>query len=373
MGNGFLPLMPIYAQQCGATTEIAGYYVGFAFLCVSAGSLLGGRLSDRLSRRRFLLAAAGLVAIPATWLVGRVGNVWQLALATGVLWLIGGLCLGVVGAIAGTQAGENERGRVFGILGMMISLGALAGGLTIGRMVDAWGYPGMFTAVALLMAIIPAAALLLVSEGSFSPLKKYKPSPKGAGWLSIAFLLLLLSELLAMVAGGTGNMGRSLLMDEKAFTSAAITTTMAVGGIVSLPLPFALGWISDKVGRKSVLIASCIAGIAGLLLLIVARSLWQFSAAAALLSIHAISMTTGPAYVTDIVRPERVGTGVSLMQSAAWIGTILGYVYSGLAFPRLGMIVSLWVGSLFPLLAIPVLLLVRTAARSREGRETSPN
>ena len=58
------------------------------------------------------------------------------------------MSLGIVGAMVGTQARENERGRLFGVLGVTISLGSLLGGLTFGRMADAWGYPGMFTAVA---------------------------------------------------------------------------------------------------------------------------------------------------------------------------------------------------------------------------------
>jgi MFS family permease len=129
-----------------------------------------------------------------------------------------------------------------------------------------------------------------------------------------------------MTAGGSGNMGRSFFMSEKAFSSATITSTAAVGGIVSLPLPFVLGWLSDRVGRRSVRVGSILAGIASLLLLTLSRSLWQFSAATAFLSIHAISMSLGSAFVSDIVRKERVGTGVSLFQSAAWIGTIVGSV-----------------------------------------------
>jgi MFS family permease len=85
-----------------------------------------------------------------------VQNVWQLASATGAQWLFAGLCLGIVGAIAGSQAADEQRGRVFGILGMMINLGSLIGGFSFGRMVDDWGYAGMSTAAALFLPIIPA-------------------------------------------------------------------------------------------------------------------------------------------------------------------------------------------------------------------------
>jgi MFS family permease len=260
---------------------------------------------------------------------------------------------------------------VFGILGMMISLASLVGGLTFGRMADAWGYGGMAEAAAVFEAIVPLTALLAV-PGAGSPIPKQAAgAPVRVRWVGAALLLLLGSEILAMTVAGSGNMGRSLLMNEKAFSGAAITSTAAIAGIVSLPLPFILGWLSDRVGRRGVMIGSFVAGIAALLLLPVSRSLWLFSAATALLSVHAVSMTLGPAFVVDIVPAEKVGAGVSLFQSAAWVGTIAGYIYSGVAFPRLGIIPALLAGAVFPVAAIPVLLLIRTAARTPVPRGVS--
>ncbi len=372
MGNGFLPLMPIYAQALGATRESAGYYLAFAFLCVSAGALLGGRISDFARHRRLLLATFGALTVPATWLVGRVGNVWQLTIVTGVGWLFAGMTLGIVGAIVGKQAGENERGRLFGILGMTISLGSLLGGLTFGRMADSWGYSRMFTAVALFMTIVPAAAILLVNERNGYAVKEKTRLPGETRWADGAFLLLLIAATLAYVVAGVGNMGSSLSMKERAFSNAAITTTAAVGGIVSLPFPLILGWISDKVGRRTVMIASFLAGTACLLLLIISRSLWQFWTAAAFMSLLAISMSIGPAYVADMVKKERVGTGISFFQSCTWIGTIIGYIYSGIAFQHFGIRAGLAVGAASPLLAVLILLLINTSSHSRQQRETSP-
>jgi len=370
MGNGLLPLLPIYAIHLGATRETAGYYVAFSFLCVSAGALLGGRLSDLLRRRRPLLAGAGLASMAATWLIGRAGSVLQLALATGGSWLLGGLCLGIVGALAGKHADDRQRGRVFGILGMMVSLGSLIGGLTFGRIVDARGYGAMTSVASLVLLLIPLAALLPVDLGGAPTAKRVSRSAEGTAWISPAFLLLLVAEILAMTVAGTGNMGRSLLMSEKAFGGSQITTTMAVAGLVSLPLPFILGWLSDSLGRGVVMLASFAAGIASLLVLTVSQTLAEFSAATALLSLHAVSMTLGPALAADVVPAERVGTGVSFFQSAAWIGTIGGYIYSGISFPRFGMVPSLLAGAAFPAIAIVVLLARRSVAAVVTGRRT---
>jgi MFS family permease len=230
----------------------------------------------------------------------------------------------------------------------------------------------MSNIAALFGAITPAAALFLVSEGKDARIPVRAPARQsmkllgGARWASAAFLLLILAEVIGNSATGPGNMGRSLSMSEKSFSNAAITVTMAVGGLISLPFPFLLGRLSDAVGRKSIMIASFLAGTASLLLLIVSRSLRQFWAVAALMSVNAVSTTIGPAYVADVVRKERVGTAISLFQSSAWIGTIVGLIYSGIAFQRLGMPVGLAVGAAFPVLGVLILVLVKTTAHSRE-------
>ena len=112
------------------------------------------------------------------------------------------------------------------------------------------------------------------------------------------------------------------------------------------------------------MIASFLAGTAFLLLLIVSRSLWQFWTVAALLSLHALSMSIGPAYVADLVRKERVGTGISLLQSCTWIGSIIGYIYSGIAFQNFGIRAGLVIAAAFPAFAVLILLLVTTSPRA---------
>jgi MFS family permease len=237
-------------------------------------------------------------------------------------------------------------------------------------MVDAWGYSGMSNVATLLGAITPAAALFLIDEGKEDSPARIRgwggeKLTRVAHWAGAAFVLFILAEIMGNSASGPGNLGRSLSMNDNSFSNASITTTMAVGGLISLPFPFLLGRLSDVVGRRSIMIASFLAGTAGLLLLIVARPLWQFWAVAGLLAINGISTTVGPAYVADIVRKERVGTGISVFQSSTWVATIVGLIYAGSAFQRLGMRVGLALGAVLPLVGIFFLLLVRTSARPR--------
>ena len=50
VGLGLLPLLPLYAGQLGAPTALIGYYLAFAWLMISLGSLAGGWLCDRSGR-----------------------------------------------------------------------------------------------------------------------------------------------------------------------------------------------------------------------------------------------------------------------------------------------------------------------------------
>jgi MFS transporter, DHA1 family, tetracycline resistance protein len=365
-GNGFLPLMPLYAKKFGATNEVAGYYVALAYLFLAAGTFLGGRLSDGRMNRRGLLAAFGSLAVPLTWLLGKVSTIWQLTLVNGAQWLALGACLALVGSIAGRDARAEERGKVFGILGTTISLGSLAGGLTVGRMADAWGYPVMLWMLAGLFLLIPAAAFLAIREAPSPARNPGIPKPVASVPLfSAGLLILLAAEILTMVSNGEGNLGRSLAMSSGSFSGAAITETAAIGGVVSLPLPFLMGWLSDRVGRKPMMIACSFFGAASLLLLLVSHSWWAFCSVAALNSLMTIGLSVGPAMIADVVRRERVGTGISFFQSSVWVGMIIGFSGSGIAFQRLGIPVGLEAGAVIALLAVPLFL------AGRAGRSAS--
>ena len=63
IGNGILPLLPIYAIQLGANPAAAGYYLSFAFLSLAAGTSFAGWLSDKLQRRKLLIIILKLTGI----------------------------------------------------------------------------------------------------------------------------------------------------------------------------------------------------------------------------------------------------------------------------------------------------------------------
>jgi MFS family permease len=161
VGNGLIPLLPIYALQLGASKGVAGYYFAFVFMALTAGTLFAGWLSDRLQCRKLLLILSGAMMIPAIWLMGQATTLWQLAITTAAVWLLGGTEITVINTLAGLFAEETERGRILGLLGLTMGLGGIIGGLSIGPIVDRWGYPTMFSALCLFPVVLLTTAIFV--------------------------------------------------------------------------------------------------------------------------------------------------------------------------------------------------------------------
>ena len=355
-GNGLIPLLPVYAILLGATSAGTGYYLSFSYLALALGTLIAGWLSDKFQSRKKLLIISGVLGIPALWLLGRAKNIWQLSIFTAIFLFMTGMTGTLVSILAGLSAYKGERGKVFGVLSTTGALAALIGGISTGLMVDWWGYERMFTILAIFLVFWPLAGLFL-EEKTFLLDEKNEVENNGLlPNLGKGFNFLLATSVIAVIANFGNILGRSLAMHERGFTSAEISSTVAVGGAIALPLPFILGWLSDRIDRKKLLSLCYLVGAVGVSLLAIAVSLWHFWVASAFLRIL-VSVNTGigSALVADLVPKKMLGKGMSLFSATAWVAGIIGYASTGYAFQNFGMTTTFFIGALLPLFAIILL------------------
>jgi MFS family permease len=346
---------------------VVGYYLSFSYLALAIGTVVAGWLSDKFQRRKMPIVVCGMVSLPAFWLMGRATNVWHLAALTAAVWFSGGVGLTLLSILTGLFAEKAQRGKVFGFLSLTGTLGASIGGLTTGAIADRWGYPTMFAALSLFSGLLPLAALLLkdkrvarVQDGGAS-ISRHKTGLGGS------FFLLLLASLTVGVAQFVANLGRSLAMGDLGFGATAISSTAAVGALIALPFPVLVGWLSDRIGRKRLLVAGYLACTAGLLVLAVSASLWHFWLVLCLMSVLYSVGSVGSALATDVTPPESLGRGISLLGATTWVGGIIGFAGTGHAIQSLGMTVTFRVGALLPLMAIALLIPIRQAGREKRA------
>ena len=91
-----------------------------------------------------------------------------------------------------------------------------------------------------------------------------------------------------------------------------------------------LGWLSDRYGRKPVLLCSLLGSAVGYLLMANARSLVMLFAARILAGISGASVGTASAYIADITPPENRSKRIGLIGAAFGVGFVLGPAIGGI-------------------------------------------
>ena len=354
--QGTLALLPVLAVRLGANDALAGNYLAIVFTALTAGTLVAGWLSDRFQRRKTTLVIASLVNIPATWLIGQATELWQLIILTAIVYFFIGIGFTMINILAGLFAGESERGRIFGMLAINTSLGALIGGAVSGQIADHLGFPALFLFCSLCWLIQLLVALLLDDKTINETEKKSVSASARRYVLGGSFTLFLLATFAAFSANFIAVLGRPLVMDNLHFNSSAISGAVSIGGFVSLPFPFLLGWMSDRMSRYGLIAICFLINAIGLIGLAESTTLWHFWASSILLSGVGLSFGVGSALVTDLVTSENLSKALSWYGFATSMGGILGFLLAGYALQDFGARVALWGGAFITLIAIVLVI-----------------
>jgi len=363
VGNGLLPLLPVYATQLGADPRTAGNYLAFSYVAIAFGAISAGWISDGFQRRKIPLIIVSMAGIPVCWLMGRAGSILALSVLTALFWFSGGVGLGLIGILTGLSASQDERGKVFGILSLTGGLGGLVGGLASGIIVDRWGFQTLFTILTFFITCWPISGIFL-SEKKTERIDKQDEPAKRKSALGRDFYLLLTASLMVTISGFVIVLGRSLLMNDLDFSATEISITGAVSGIIAMPLPLLMGWLSDRTGRKVYLFLGYGLSIASLFILAMSASFWCFLIASALQAIFmGVNGTIGNALATDMLPQESLGRGLALLSAASSIGGVFGFAGAGYTLQSFGVLPTFVISMSLPVIAIILLSFMKVRAK----------
>lgn len=336
VGNGLFPLLPLFVSRLGASPQLIGLYLALVSASITAGALLPGWLPEQISRRGLLIGGSG-AGVPALLLLSETSALWQIIPLTCVLWFSGGTCLALSSVYTGLLSRPGSRGRTFSWVALSSPCGLLVGGLLVGGLVSAWGYPGAFRSLAALWAVLPCAfSIGLPRIGALArPAEREAPAADRVAerWP----LLLLGGGLLSAVSISMGQFGASLTMEALHFTPADIASTTTVSGVVMLPIVLLLGLGADRLGRRGLLLAAYVVTACGALALGAATALWQFWAAVAMLRVGvAVNDAIAPALATDLMPASVLERYLPRLKATNWLAGMLSFLGAGYAIGRLG-------------------------------------
>ncbi len=356
-GNALMTFLPVYAVHLGATDAATVIYLSLSFAALSVGMLISGWLSERFQRRKLTIILCAIVSVPAIFLMGQGGSIELLTVFTMIAWFLGGVTSATVNILTAMYTNAHQRGRIFGIMATTLSLGQVIGGFASGVIVEHWGYMALFT-VAALAWIVPIFCGLFLQDRVEPRVRKDPTVPVPAA-INGALWLLLAANILASITNFSAGLARPLIMDRLGFDAGAIASAVSVSGLITLPLPFVVGWLSDRFSRKQLLIWSYVLGSIGAVIMITALQLWQFWLSASMFALVSGMVGVGLAYVTDLVPPEGIGSALAYFSATPPLAGVIGYAGTGLILQTLGMQGTFVAGAVLPVVAIALMLMIR--------------
>jgi predicted MFS family arabinose efflux permease len=246
-------------------------------------------------------------------------------------------------------------------------VGGVIAGSVSGVIVNRWGFPALFLAVALCY-VLALLVVLLVEEKTGVPAETQADSGSSSPLsLGCSFYAMLGANLIAFGCGFVANLGKPLQMDALGFDPEAISGVAAIGSAVSIPLPFLLGWLSDRMNRYYLVAFCFLIGALGLVTLVGSNLVWHFAIASALLPIVGASMGITQALVTDLVPSKSLGVALALYGAAIQIGISIGLISTGNAIQSFGLTATYIAGAVLTLVAILLLFAVQSRKQQESG------
>jgi MFS transporter, DHA1 family, tetracycline resistance protein len=132
-----------------------------------------------------------------------------------------------------------------------------------------------------------------------------------------------------------------------------------------------LGWLSDRYGRKPVLLCSLLGSAAGYLLMANATSLGILFAARILAGIAGASVGTASAYIADITPSQDRSKRIGLIGAAFGIGFVLGPAIGGI-LSHFSMIAPFWFAAVLSGLNAFLMWIVLPEPERHTAQQKSP-
>lgn len=369
-----VPVLPLFiTATLGASVASLGLIEGIAECTASVLRLVSGRLSDRIGHRKpFIIGGYSLsglckacMALAGTWplMLGmrfgdRVGKALRTPPRDALL------------ADSSTPAG---LGRAFGLHRAMDTLGAAIGPLLAWGLLRHWSALGAegYRRVFLVSAVPAAIAVLVLVVMVRAPRARARTAAEHAASrepLGPAFARFVSADVLFQL--GNSSTAFLLLRAERVgYSAGGVALLYLAYNLVAALLSLPLGWLSDRAGRRPLLLA-------GYLLYALAYGIAAFApttagAAAAfmVLALHTALMDgQAKSLIADLVPRARRATAFGTYHAAVGIALLPASLVAGLLWERVGPQAPFAFGALFGLAAATAFATLMPAHREHAER-----
>lgn len=351
------PILPLIGEALDVETGQLGLLVSVYSWVLAAAALVMGPISDRIGRRRVLLLGSGALAVALA--LHGLADTFGVLLGMRVLaGAGGGMLSGAAVSYVGDYFVYERRGWATGWVMSGVPFGLVIG-IPLGRaLAVGLGFRTPFVAFAVVMAVAFVLILTVVPQPPVR-LSEARPTVGGAlrqygallrqgdtavaaatyflMYLGLGLLIVYLPQwLTARFPLEVEVFGRPL--EVFGLPLDFIATLFLVGGVVSVLVSPRAGTLSDTVGRKPLILASCLglAAVTAALPYVVTERWTAYVLYIAIMGLFAMRMAPLQALLTALVPSRQRGAFLSLTIAVGQIGTGIGATLGGILYAGLG-------------------------------------
>jgi len=347
------PILPQIGAQLGVAESMLGTLVSAYSIMVGIFAILSGPFSDAMGRRRMLLAGCGTMTVALLSHIAIDGYSTFLA-ARAFAGMAGGMLSGAAVSYVGDFFPPNRRGWAVGWVMSGAAAGQIAG-IPLGvQLAEHFGIRAPFLGFAVLMAATFVLVLTRIPQptdcrvagkvtlgSGFRGYMSLLESP-GVAWGATGFFLMYLGLSLFVVYLPVW------LTAEYGATANHISILYAIGGLAHVMAgPFA-GDLSDRIGRRVLVLISCVGlSIVMAFTTSAVTSLWiAFPFFFVVMALLAVRVSPFSALLIGLVEDDRRGSLMSLSVALGQVGIAAGSAAAGLLYAGRGYASNTYAGAI---------------------------
>lgn len=342
MGTAVLPL---FLKQLGAGAAALGLIEGVADLIMALGKLYSGAIGDRLQQKKWATGGGYLLTTVGIGSYAFAGAWWQILVGRSVAWFGRGYRGPLRDALMADAADPKDYGKAFGLeragdyvgalIGPLVSAGLLWMMLPLRHILALVVVPGVMAALLVWIAVKEKPHQALAAHRRIFTRLREMPAPFGRYLLAVGLFSLgdFSNTLLILWAAGSswveGAHGRNL----------APILLYAGYNAVSAIVTYCAGALSDKVGRRGLLIGGYIAAVIAAFM--VASGSTAIGLMAAVFALNGIAMgnkdAVEKAYAADFLGSHERSLGFGTLALVTGTGKLFASAVVGTLWSTVGI------------------------------------
>jgi len=364
------PLVPLYLISLGATVALVGVIEGIAESAASLLKVFSGYATDRYKKKK-LIAFTGYVPAIIYKVALAFAASWTGVLVARVIDRVGkGIRTSPRDVLISESADKNKMGSSFGLHKALDMLGVAGGILCAYFIMRAMGENIDFRSI-FLVAIIPAGLGLCMF---FFIKEKKEPRPaksKEPFWKDFAKidgqLKLYLLVVFLFTLGNSSNVFILLRAFSIGFDTLSVILLYFAYNMTASLLSMPMGKLSDRIGRKKLLVPGYLVFSVCYLGFALVTSQWAMVAVFVVYGVYT-AMISGVerAYVVEIAPAHLKGSMLGLQATVAGIALLPASIIAGLMWDAFGPAMPFIFGSVLSLIAAIILIVFMKNTKQRE-------